>query len=440
MNIAVIGTGIAGLSSAYLLNRKHHVDLYEANDYIGGHSNTIEVEHQGRPLPIDTGFIVYNETTYPNLVRLFDELDVPTKYAPMSFSLSDLNSGLEYGTRTPAGIFAQPGNTLRPAYWRFLSDFGRFFKAARGAIDDPSTEDLTLGEFVDRHQLSEAFRRFYIVPMVSAIWSSPLGTAAQFPARYMMRFYDNHGLLDVRSPVRWRTVDGGSRTYVGKILAELRGKVHLSTPVRGIERHVDGVTLMLPDGEARRYDHVVIATHSDQALKLLADPSDAERDILGAIPYEPSTAVLHTDERAMPRRRAAWASWNYVLEAAPGQDQKASLTYWMNELQTLNVDANYFVTMNPVMDIDPAKIVRTIQYAHPVYTLDSLAARRRLLEINGQHHTHFAGAYFYYGFHEDGMRSGVEVARDLGVEWGTTPVRELEPTTRPRPEWDALPA
>jgi len=335
----------------------------------------------------------------------------------MSFGLTEFNSGLEYGTRTAAGIFAQPANALRPLYWRFLADFGKFFKAARSAIDDPAYEQMTLDAFLTHHGFSEVFRRFYIVPMVSAIWSSPLGAAAEFPARYMMRFYDNHGLLEVDSPVRWRTVDGGSQVYVQKILDALQGNVFTSTPVRAVERHADGVTLVLRPGDRRDYDHAVIATHSDQALRLLVNPTEQECDILAAIPYQPGTAVLHTDERLMPRRRSAWAAWNYLLKDQPGIEQQASLTYWMNELQSLNVDANYFVTMNPVIDVDPEKVIRTIQYAHPVYTLDSLAVRQRLPEINGKHHTHFAGAYFTYGFHEDGIKAGVNVARDLGCEW-----------------------
>lgn len=421
MHIAIIGTGISGLAAAYLLNRQHHVDLYEANDYVGGHSNTVTVEDQTGPLPIDTGFIVYNDHTYPNLIRLFDHLNVPTKYAPMSFSLTDLNTDWEYGTRSAAGIFATPANILRPRYWRFLVDFGRFFKAARLALVDPVYEQMTLNQFLDRHHFSEAFRQFYIVPMVSAIWSSPLKMAPEFPARYMMQFYENHGLLDVNSPVKWRTVAGGSQVYVRKILDTLRGEVYTSTPVQAVERHAEGVTLWLPSGEARHYDHVVIATHSDQALKLLVDPSRQEQEILGAIPYEPGTAVLHTDKKAMPRRRAAWAAWNYLMRADHA-DQKASLTYWMNELQTLDTDTNYFVTMNPVVDIVPEKIIETIQYSHPVYTLDSLAARRRLPEINGQRHTHYAGAYFTYGFHEDGISAGLSVARDLGVDWDSTTI------------------
>jgi predicted NAD/FAD-binding protein len=421
MRIAIIGGGISGLAAAYLLNRRHRVDLFEANDYVGGHSNTVAVYHNGQPLAIDIGFIVYNEHTYPNLTRLFDELDVPTQYAPMSFSLTDMSTGWEYGTRTAVGIFAKPTNALRPKYWRFLADFGRFFKAARLAKDDPTYDQMTLDDFLTRHRLSDVFRQFYIVPMVSAIWSSPLGTAAEFPARYMMRFYDNHGLLEVNSPVKWRTVTGGSQVYVQKILHTLRGDICTSTPVHSVERHADGVTLQLSSGQTCHYDHVVITTHSDQALRLLADPSDEEREILGAIPYETGTAVLHTDEALLPRRRTAWAAWNYMLKDEPGTDQKASLTYWMNELQTLNVETNYFVTMNPVIDIEPDKVIARIQYAHPVYTLDSLAARRRLPEINGKRHTHYAGAYFSYGFHEDGMKSGVDVARDLGIEWDTAP-------------------
>lgn len=414
INIAVIGTGISGLMSAYLLQRAHTLEVFEANDYIGGHTNTITVPEGGRAVPVDTGFIVYNTATYPGLTRLFAELNVPSQESSMTFSLSCRATGLEFGSEA---LFAQTRNLFRPAYWRMLLEHVRFGREAEAALTDPHYARHTLGQFTQERKYSKDFVRYFVVPAASAIWSSPHAAIYDFPAQAFFRFYKNHGLLGVGNYLKWRTVTGGSQVYVQKLTAGFRDRIHLNSPVRAIQRCESGVTLRLADDTERHFDQVVIATHSDQALRLLADPSPTEQAVLGGLPYQPNTAVLHTDPSVMPRRRAAWSAWNYTLYTRSGHDQPAALTYWMNALQSLEATQNYFVTINPAEPIDPAHIIRTIPYAHPLYTLASFEARQRLPEINGQRHTHFCGAYFTYGFHEDGLQSGVRVAEALGVHW-----------------------
>lgn len=415
--IAIVGTGIAGLTAAYFLQRRYAIEVFEANDYIGGHTNTIIVSHRGQPLPVDTGFIVYNTHTYPNLTRLFAELDVPTEWSDMSFSVSDRQSGLEYGSRSATGIFAQRRNLFRPRYWQMLRDYLRFCREAKAATTDARFEKYTLMQFVTERGYGDDFVRFCLVPGASAIWSSPHTSIANFPAQYFFEFYRNHGLLDIPTSVRWRTVTGGSHVYVQKMTQCFRERIHLNCAVRAVHRQAEGATLTLADGSKRAFDAVVLATHSDQTLRLLADPSPTEHDILSHIPYQANLAVLHTDERVLPRNRRAWASWNYTLYAKQGEAQGVAMTYWMNALQNLRVDANYCVTINPQMQLAEDKIIQTIQYAHPLYSLEGLAARRRLPEINGQQNTYFCGAWCGYGFHEDGMKSGLVVADLLGAGW-----------------------
>lgn len=424
--------------SAYLLQRAHTVEVFEANDYIGGHSNTIAVTEAGCTIPVDTGFIVYNTTTYPGLTRLFDELQVPTQASPMTFSLSCRATGLEFGSEA---LFAQARNLIRPAYWRMLLEQVRFGYEAEAALADGHYAGYTLGQFTRAKKYSDEFVRYFVIPAASAIWSSPHSAIYEFPAQAFFRFYKNHGLLGVGNYLPWRTVTGGSQVYVQKLTAGFWDKIHLNCPVRAVRREATGVSLRLADDTKRHFDQVVIATHSDQALRLLADPSPQEQAVLGGLPYQPNTAVLHTDPSVMPRRRSAWSAWNYTLYAGSGHDQPAALTYWMNALQSLAARENYFVTLNPAEPIDPNRILRTFTYAHPLYTLDSFNARQRLPEINGQRHTHFCGAYFTYGFHEDGLQSGVRVAEALGVHWNqpqpVAPAPELPKPVLERvaPEW-----
>jgi len=414
LKIAIIGAGISGLISAYLLNRAHDIEVFEADDQVGGHTHTVTVSDNGRPLPVDTGFIVYNTKTYPNLTRLFAELDVPTQWSTMSFSVGCRETGFEYGSED---LFAQRRNLFNPDMWQMMGDFVRFGRDAKQAVAAPRYADHTLGQFAAEKGYSTAFQRYCLIPAASAIWSSPHSAIYDFPAQYFFHFYENHGLLGPGGGVRWRTVTGGSQVYVQKMTAGFRHKIHLNSGAKAVRRHESGVAVTLADGSERHFDHVVIATHSDQALRMLADPSPDETDILGKIPYEKNTAVLHTDASILPRSHRAWASWNYTLHAGEGQDQPASLTYWMNSLQNLETGTNYFVTINPNDAIDPKRIIKTIAYAHPVYSPESLKARRRMPTINGRRRTHFCGAYMGYGFHEDGMKAGLAVADRLGVTW-----------------------
>ncbi len=427
--IAIIGSGISGLISAYLLHRVHDIEVFEANDYIGGHTNTLMVDDPTvGPLPVDTGFIVFNDHTYPTLLKLFADLQVPSQPSEMSFSIAARPDGLEYHS---THLFAQPGSMLNGTLWRMLADFVRFGVDARRVMRDPRYAQHSLGQLAREHHYSQAFIDYCLVPTASAIWSSPGLTVNEFPAQYFCQFYDNHGLLWPSTGLQWRTVTGGSHVYVQKLTASFRHKIHLNRPAQRLERTPTGARITFGDGVTREFDEVILATHSDQALKLLADPSPAEREILGNIPYEPNTAVLHTDETVMPRTRQAWAAWNYLLY--PHAQQPSSLTYWMNALQRLPTPHNYFVTINPQEPIAPAKIIRTIRYAHPQYTLPSLAARRRLSEINGQRHTHYCGAYFTYGFHEDGAKAGLAVAQRLGGHWANEHAPAPEPRRAPQP-------
>ena len=370
---------------------------------------------------------MYNTTTYPNLMRLFAELDIKTQPSNMSFSLSCRDTGFEYGNHSLRGFLAKKRNLINPDLWQMIIGYLRFSSHSRTVLNEAKYASYTLGQYIEEKQYSASLTRHLLIPMTSAIWSSPRMKVTDFPVRYLVQFYANHGVLNLFNKVEWRTVTGGSHMYVQKLVQPFADRIHLNSPVRAVHRHDNGVTLTLADGSRKVYDHVVIATHSDQALRLLADPSPAEGDILGAIPYQENTAVFHTDEQLLPRRRAAWASWNYILPKGFGPDRPASLTYWMNSLQNLDSDTNYCVTINPAESIQPERIIQTIQYQHPVYSLKSIEARRRLPEINGQRRTHFCGAYCGYGFHEDGITSGLAVAEQLGVSWDYTPTSDLFP-------------
>ncbi|HSH05096.1 MAG TPA: FAD-dependent oxidoreductase [Anaerolineae bacterium] len=417
MKIAIIGSGVAGLGAAYLLQRQHQVTLFEANDYPGGHVNTITIPEGDQTRPVDTGFIVYNEATYPHLIRLFAELNVPTQPSNMTFSFSHRDHDFEYGNNGLGGFFARRRNLFSPTFWRMFLDYRQLNNHGRQVMDAPAYADYTLGQFLDEKQYSPAFVNYFLLPMASAIWSAPQAAIRNFPLQYLLHFYHNHGVLINPHPVQWRTVTGGSHIYVQKLLAATNLQLHLNTPIKQVTRGADNVTLTLPDDTTQTFDKLVIATHSDQALNLLADPSPAETNILGQIPYEPNTAVLHTDIRFMPRRRAAWAAWNYTMVNGQRPEDPATLTYWMNSLQNLDTPTPYLVTINPQQPVQPDKIIQTIPYAHPAYSLASLTARQQLSQLNGQRHTYYCGAYFGYGFHEDGLKSGVDVAAQLGVTW-----------------------
>lgn len=417
LKVAVVGSGVAGLVCAYALHEKHDVTLFEAEPRAGGHTNTVEVEVDGEAHVVDTGFIVYNERTYPAFVRLLHHLGVETKDSDMSFGVSDERTGLEWRGTSPSTLFAQRRNIASPAFHRMLLDVVRFNRAARRmAADDNADPDLTLGEFLDRGRWSRQLVDWYLVPMGSAIWSADPGSFADIPIATFARFFDNHGLLRLGDQPRWRTIEGGAAHYVEALLRPLAGRVQLGAAVeKVVRRPADGnIELRTEAGDLVEFDHVVLATHSDQALRLLADPSDAEREILGSIRYQPNRATLHTDERLLPRTRRARASWNYHRTAV--DTGQAMVTYDLNRLQGIESTRPILLTLNREDEIDPSTIVASFDYDHPVLDAAAVRAQRRRDEISGQRCTSFAGAYWGYGFHEDGVQSALHVARTLGVE------------------------
>ena len=427
MRIAIVGSGISGLSAAWLLSRQHDVVLFEANDYLGGHTDTHRVEVDGRTLEVDTGFIVHNPGNYPLLTRLFDELGVATQPTTMGFSVQDARSGLEYNATSLDGLFCQRRNLASPRFWGMLRDLARFYRAAPALLDD-DRPGPSLGEYLDANRYGAAFRDQHLVPMASALWSSPEQSVLGFPAKYLVQFMANHHMLQLTGRPEWRVVRGGSRRYVETMMARWDVQVRLSSPVRGIVRDAQGVSLRC-DAGSERFDQVVLACHCDQALRLLDDASDGEREILGAIRYQPNDTVLHTDARLLPRHRKAWAAWNAHLPADPAL--ACTVSYCMNLLQGLPGDTPLIVTLNRSRDIDPARILQRRQYAHPVHTHAAVAAQARRHEIQGVQRTWFAGAYWGWGFHEDGIRSGVDVAQGLGVAWSDDQVRRDDVDTQP---------
>ena len=425
MRIAVIGSGIGGLSAAWLLSRRHEVVLYEANDYLGGHTDTHRVEVDGRTLEVDTGFIVHNPANYPLLTRLFEELGVASQPTTMGFSVQDERTGLEYNATSLDVLFCQRRNLASPRFWGMLRDLVRFYRQAP-ALLELEGPGPTLGEYLDAHGHGAAFRDQHLVPMASALWSSPASDVLDFPAKYLVQFMANHHMLQLTGRPQWRVVRGGSRRYVEAMAARWNVQVRLSTPVHGVTRDPDGASVRCESG-SERFDQVVLACHGDQALALLDDASDAEREILGAITYQPNETVLHTDASLLPRDRKAWAAWNAHLPADPAQ--ACTVSYCMSLLQTLPGDIPLVVTLNRTDAIDPSRILRRRNYRHPVYNHASVAAQARRHEIQGVNRTWFSGAYWGWGFHEDGMRSGVDVARALGVDWpvAAAMASEVEP-------------
>jgi predicted NAD/FAD-binding protein len=422
--IAVVGSGISGLASAWLLARRHAVTLYEANDYLGGHTHTHEVVVGGRAHRVDTGFIVFNPTHYPLLTRLFEELGVRSQPTRMSLSVRSEVSGLEYNATSLATLFCQRRNLWSPRFFGLIRDILRFNREARALLSlaDPGP---TLGEYLARHGYGAAFRDEHLVPMSSALWSAPPREVLEFPAKYLVRFLVNHEMLQVSGRQPWRVVQGGSATYIEALAARWNVAARLGCPVMRIERTPGHVVVESLAG-SEQFDQVVLACHSDQALELLAAPTRPERDILGAIGYQPNRVILHTDSSVMPQRPRAWAAWNALVPQEPGT--ACTVSYWMNLLQGIESTEPLIVTLNPTRPIDPAKVLRSLSYAHPVYSHASVPARARKSEIQGASRTWFAGAYWGWGFHEDGMRSAVEVASALGAAW---PARVPAPAARP---------
>lgn len=405
--IAVIGTGIAGNLAAYRLAPDHDITVFEAKNRVGGHTNTIDVMAPGERWAVDTGFIVFNNATYPNFIALLNELGVESQASNMSFSVRDERNGLEYNGATLNSLFAQRKNLLRPSFYRMLRDILRFNREAPALLNDPGAT-ITLGEYLAENNYSRQFVEHYIVPMGAAIWSSSPEGMGAVPAGFFVRFFHNHGLLSIDDRPTWRVIKGGSQQYVKRLVAGHRDRIRLNSAVQWIRRHPEYIEVKAEGSGVERFDQVFLACHSDQALQLLSDPTPQEKQVLGAIRYQRNEAVLHTDSSLMPRRRRAWAAWNYhVPEHSVGRDGRVALTYNMNILQSLTAPVEFCVTLNHTQAIDPEKIIRVINYSHPIFVEKAVAAQRRHREINGARSTYFCGAYWRYGFHEDGVVSAM---------------------------------
>ena len=413
MKIAIIGSGIAGLTSAYLLQREHDITVFEAQDWIGGHTHTVPVRLDGREYAVDTGFIVFNDWTYPNFIQLLQQLGVGFKPTEMSFAVSDPDTGVEYNGHDLNSLFAQRSNLLSPRFWGMIRDILRFNKKALSDLEQGRiAADTTLGQYLSQNGYGQRFIEHYIVPMGAAIWSMSLADMLGFPLQFFVRFFKNHGLLSVSNRPQWYVIEGGSSAYVAPLTKGFAERIRLNCPVSRVERDEQGVTLESPAGR-ERFDAVIFACHSDQALQLLAEPSASELEILGALRYADNDVVLHTDTRVLPKRRLAWASWNYRL-GGPTR-QPAAVTYNMNILQGIESEHTFCVSLNQTDAIDPDKILARFSYAHPQYSLAASAAQQRGEELQGRQHSYFCGAYWANGFHEDGVVSALRVARHFGV-------------------------
>jgi predicted NAD/FAD-binding protein len=412
MRIAVIGSGISGMTAAYLLSEDHEVVVYEANDYIGGHTNTVDIHLNGDRYAVDTGFIVFNEQTYPNFVKLMNRLGVDWKLSNMSFSVQCEKTGLEFSPSTLNSLFIQRKNLLRPSFYRMVWDAFRFKRDSEELLKTDDYE-LTLDAYLTQKGYSRSFIEHFIIPMGEAIWSADPVKFNQFPALYFAQFFKNHGFLNVKNQPQWLTIKGGSRQYIAPITRPYQDQIRLNSPITSVRRYADHVEVTPKSGDAEQYDQVVIATHSDQALALLSDASDAERNILGVIPYQENQAVLHCDESVLPGKQAAWASWNYHI---PKKELgRVAVTYDMNILQNLGAPVEFCLSLNLSEAVDASKVYRKMVYDHPVYNTESLTARLRNNEINGVNRTYFCGAYWGYGFHEDGVKSALEVCKHFGI-------------------------
>ena len=409
MKIAIIGAGISGLSAAHYLSDDHQLTIYESAAQVGGHTATVDVDWQGRNYAIDTGFIVYNDWTYPNFIELLERLGVASKPTEMSFSVRCDNTGLEYGGNNLNTLFAQRRNLLRPSFHRMLKDILRFNREAVRDLDSGHlSAETTLGEYLAGNGYGENFIHHYLLPMGSAIWSASIDAMNDFPLLFLIRFFRNHGLLSVNDRPQWRVIEGGSRAYLEPLTRKFRDAIHCNAQIAAVLRLQAGVEIVMHDGERAQFDQVVFACHSDQALALIGDSTQAERDALGAIPYQSNEVVLHTDASLLPRNRRAWSSWNYWLREH--DQQRAVLNYNMNRLQGIDSDTTFCVTLNASEAIAEEKIIDRFNYAHPVFSLDAIAAAKHIQGCNGYNRSWFAGAYLGNGFHEDGVVSGKQVA------------------------------
>ncbi len=408
--IAIVGSGISGLTAAYLLSQKHHVSVFEKSDVIGGHTATVDVEVEGENFAIDTGFIVFNNKTYPNFLALLDEIGVGKQETEMSFSVHNCETGLEYNGHNLNTLFAQRENLFKPKFWSLISEIVRFNKLCKQAFNEENySENYTLNNFLSEHKFSEFFAEHYILPMGAAIWSSSLAQMETFQFQFFVKFFHNHGLLNIADRPQWYVIPNGSRSYLKPLCRPFENSIMLNANIASITRKNGCVQLDFSDGESQEFDEVVIACHSDQALALLGDPTEDESRVLSSMPYSENSVVLHTDIRLLPLRNRAWASWNYQLSA--DRNVPASVTYNMNILQGLSTPHTFCVTLNQKEAIAPSKILREFTYHHPIFSTESIKAQQQRDLICGQQHTHYAGAYWHNGFHEDGVRSAVEVAQ-----------------------------
>lgn len=411
MKIAIIGGGISGLTTAHLLCGEHQITLFEAGDYPGGHTNTLDVNHAGTSYAVDTGFIVFNERTYPNFIKLLDRLRVPSQPSVMSFSAVCETTGLQYCATNLDTLFAQRRNLFSLPFWRMLLEIFRFNRAS-AELYGSSDLGLTLGEYLRVHGYSSLFIEKFLVPMGAAVWSADPAQFLSFPAAAFVQFFTNHGMLNAVDQPVWRVVTGGSRQYVAPLIRPFRDRIRLSTPVERVQRFPDRVAITPCGGEPEAFEHVVLACHSDQALAMLADPSDAERELLGAIPYQKNDTVLHTDNRLLPSIPKARASWNCLLPRR--QQESVVLTYWMNLLQSIKAPVDFCVTLNSPEVIDPKAVIRRLVYHHPVYSTAAFEAQKRRDEISGVNRSSYCGAYWSWGFHEDGVKSALAVCQQFG--------------------------
>ncbi len=430
MKIAVVGTGISANGAAYRLSRRHDVTVFEKQDRIGGHSNTVEVDYDGTRIPVDTGFIVYNEHNYPELTKLFAELGVVTQKSDMSFGVSTMNGAFEWSGKNVDSVFTQRRNLFSPGFLFMLREIFRFNRQAREDLASGIDGTVSLGDYLSSRGFSARFQRDYLLPMGAAIWSTPASEMLRFPARSFLDFFRNHRLIDDDRPV-WRTVTGGSRQYVEKLTAPFRDRIRVGTGVDRIERDDKGVVIHDTKGGCERFDQVVIGAHSNEALAMLAEPTEAERQLLGDIRYSPNAVYLHRDEKLMPRRRRAWSAWNYLSPGRTDRGDPVSVTYWMNQLQGIDHDYPLFVSLNPAKPPRPELTFAELTYDHPQFDSAALAAQKRIQLIQGTLNTWYCGAWLGYGFHEDGLASGLEVARRIELEVEDGDMGPSEPYLRP---------
>lgn len=415
MRIAIVGSGVSGLVAARELAREHQIEVFESGSHVGGHVHTHDLEIDGRSVRVDSGFIVFNDKTYPGFCALLRELGVESRASDMGLSIRCERTGFEYNGRDLDTVFAQRSNVLSPTFHHMLLQILRFHREAPELLESGS--ELTVREWLDAKRYGRRFRTHYLEPMAAAIWSAPLADVQAFPARFLARFLHNHGMLQVEGRPQWRTVVGGSKAYVAPLTAGFRDRIRLNAPVRTIVRRAADVEVVLESGERRVFDQVVIATHTDTALQMLAAPTRAEREVLGAIRYQSNEAVLHTDASLMPKRKKCWASWNCHLPdpAKSSASAPVAVTYWMNQLQGLDTETQVFVTLNRAEAVAPDKVLRRMQYSHPQFALESPAAQARRDELQGVQRTWYCGAYWGFGFHEDGLQSGLAVARAMAA-------------------------